>query len=180
MAGARVPRGREVVRELDIGFEMDSDPVAGHCRTARLAFGAARRRSIFGPAFRTCQRLGIRIEDQLVRVAVQNHQLPSLYESAGFVETDDGRNFQRARQNRGVIRAAAGVGRESADFGPIHATWLRLSAASRRAHLALKVSVPFNAFNAASSRVLAASTSGRIATASCCSAACCRALGTTE
>ena len=83
-------------------------------------FGAAGRRPIFSPAFGARQRLGVRIQDQLVRVAVQHHELPCLDQATRFVKPDDRRNFERARQNRGVIRLAAGIGRESADLGPIH------------------------------------------------------------
>ena len=44
---------------------------------------------------------------------------PACTQLAGVVQADDRRHLERPRQDRGVIRAAAGVGREAADLGPV-------------------------------------------------------------
>ena len=64
--------------------------------------------------------LGRRVDDHLARRAIDDHHVAWLHLAARVVQADDGRHVERSRQDRRVIGAAAGVGGEAADFGPVH------------------------------------------------------------
>ena len=51
--------------------------------------------------------------------AVDHHELSGLNDGAGVVQADDGRHLERAGQDGGVIRPAAGVGGEAAHLRPV-------------------------------------------------------------
>src|SRR3989442_1465295 len=61
-----------------------------------------------------------RLENDLAGGTVNDHELPWRNAPARIVKADDRRHLERAGENRGVIRAAPRVGREAADFRPIH------------------------------------------------------------
>ena len=115
-----VARRGQVVGELDVRVEPDaarrrrSTPGA-----ARSASTVGRRPVIVGVMRGAREHPRRRIDDHLAGGAVDDDQLPGLHQLARVVQADDGGHVERARENRGVIRAAAGVGGEAADLGPV-------------------------------------------------------------
>ena len=87
----------------------------------RRSASTADRRPVIVGAARAARAsvLVVGIEDELARRAVDHDQLPGLDELAGVVQADDRRHVERSRQDGGVVRAAAGVGGEAADLGPV-------------------------------------------------------------
>src|SRR5204863_9454640 len=117
--GTGIARGGQVVREFDIGVEPEFEAVEGHGRTRWLALRTGSRRAVVLMTMGARDDLLARIENQLARVAVDGHWLSGLHDTRRVLKSDDGRHAKRARENRGVIRPAAGVGRESPDLGPV-------------------------------------------------------------
>ncbi len=74
---------------------------------------------ILGASRHARQQLVVGIHDDFARAAVDHDELPRPNAAAGIVQTDDRRHFERTRQNRGVVGAAAGIGREPAHFRPV-------------------------------------------------------------
>jgi len=66
------------------------------------------------------ERRLIRIDEHFAGVAVDDDELPRLDDVTRVVQADDRGHLERAREDGGVIRAAAGVGGEAAHLGPIH------------------------------------------------------------
>ena len=60
-----------------------------------------------------------RLDDQLTRRPVDDHDVAGHDARRRVVQADDGRDLQRTGEDGGVIRAAAGVHRESADARPV-------------------------------------------------------------
>ena len=117
--GAGVLGGREVVGKLEVGLQSDANAVRGDGRALSLGLRPLGRPVIVRISLDTPQRLLVRVEDDLIRRAVDDHELAWSNESARIVQPHDRWNFERARQNCGVIGAAAGVGGESADLRPV-------------------------------------------------------------
>ena len=85
----------------------------------RSAFAAGGRTSILAALRGARELVRRRIDDHLAGRAVDDDELAGLDDVARVVQADDGRHLERARQDRGVIRPAAGVGREAADLRPV-------------------------------------------------------------
>ena len=113
---ARPPgrRGTRCSRRAGCARRRRSSPAG-----ARSASPLGRRTPVVGVARGARQLLRRRIDDHLARRAVDDHQLPGLNERARVVQADDRRHLERSREDGGVIRAAAGVGREAAHLGPV-------------------------------------------------------------
>ena len=131
--GAGVARRGEVVGELDVGVEPDRarrrrSPPAAAARPRPPPPGGDRRAC----CARAREHLVGRIEDHLAGVAVDDDQLPRLDALAGVVQADDRRHVERAREDRGVIRPAAGVGREAADLASSRPARRATASARRR------------------------------------------------
>src|SRR5207249_11673045 len=90
----------------------------GGAGRTRRGGGAARGPAIRSGPRRALEHLRGRIEDDFAAVAVDDDHLPGLNLLARIVEADDRRHFERSREDRRVIRAAARVGGEAAHFGP--------------------------------------------------------------
>ncbi len=118
--GAGVPRGRQVVGKLDVRVEPDAHAVGGGGRRTAARVVGGRGPVIVGVPGRARELLRPRIDDELARPAVDHDELAGLNDPARVVEADDGRDVERAGEDRGVIRAAAGVGGEAADPRPVH------------------------------------------------------------
>ena len=68
----------------------------------------------------TCDDVGRRVHDHFARAPVDDDELSGLNHAAGVVKADDSRHIERAGEDRGVVRAAPGVGREAAHLRPVH------------------------------------------------------------
>jgi hypothetical protein len=117
---ARVAGGGEVVRELDVGLETDANSIGRRGRPPPLGVDADGRLAVVRVTGDTRQDLFGGINDHGVVVAVDDHELPRLNRLARIVQPDDRRHFERSRENRGVIRAAARIRGEAADLHPVH------------------------------------------------------------
>ena len=65
------------------------------------------------------ERLGVGLDEDLARRAVDRDERARRDEGAGVVQAGDGRHVQRAREDRGVIRPAAGIGDEPREPLPV-------------------------------------------------------------
>ena len=117
--GAGVARRGEVVGELDVRVEPDRHAVGG--RGGPAPFGVDHRAGpmIVGVPRGAGQLLRCRVEDQLARGTVDDDELPGLDALARVVEADHRRDVEGARQDRGVVGPAAGIGGEAAHLGPV-------------------------------------------------------------
>ena len=119
--GASVPRRGEIARELDVRVEPDPDAIG--CRRRRVlryVQAAAGRPPVLGAASRPNEKLRARVHHHFARSAVDDHQGACRNPVAGVVQANHNRHFKRAREDGGVVRAAAGIGGKPADLRPIH------------------------------------------------------------
>ena len=113
----------EIFEQLDVRLQPDCDAVGGGERRvlgARVA--AAARAARRGRPRRRCassMACGDGLDGDLAGRAVEDDRRAGGDPRRRVVQADDGRHLQRARQDRGVIRAAAGVDREALDARPV-------------------------------------------------------------
>ena len=80
-----------------------------------LALLSGQRRGVVDMLPGASHELVARIEDELAGVAVERDGLPRLHDARRVLQTDDRRHAKRPREDRGVVRAAAGIGGEAFD-----------------------------------------------------------------
>ena len=117
--GARAQRLGDIVGPLDVGLEDDRLAVA---RLQRAVLARARSPppgAVTTRAFRFLPQRRRRIDDDFASLAVDDHRRAGRHPPADVVQADHRRHAERSREDRGVIRAASGVGREPADSRPI-------------------------------------------------------------
>ena len=118
--GAALDRAGRVVGRLDVRLEPDLHAVFGDGRQVAVLV----ERLLVGlppplPRLDLLERIGVGVDDDLSGRAVDGDDRAGGDEHAGVVQARDGRHAQRAREDRGVIRPAAGIRDQSGQPLPV-------------------------------------------------------------